>query len=1134
MELPLSDVQDKARRADWARGADGALDLALVCEHPAMHDAFEDIARRATRAVETIRTGLRLPATMAGRLPREFTSRGLRPATWQDDEPAYDAPLSRFQIAEEKVRELLMGRQLYGDPALAIRELYQNALDACRWRATRQEYLQRTGQSPRPWTGLIRFTQGTENGRPYIDCEDNGVGMDLNTLKHVFANAGERFVYGQDFRAEQAAWAALSPPLRMVPNSQFGVGVFSYFMLADEITVHTRRHGRNDVADQDAHEVRIASSGSLFQIRRAAGMAGGGTRIRLYLSGDMAGISVLDTLRDLLWVAEHRVEVTGAGDSWAAGELHYQEPAAKRDFTRIRVIGRPEAEPGAVKPLKCGRDLWWVPGIGGLTADGIRTGEQIPGLVVNLRGEHRPQFTVDRKTLSAWDEDWVVSQARAYLPELIAWPGFTLAWLWNVAHGYEDGYEDWAGDERKGWDGDAALAQRIFEFAVAAGHHAAVGDAKAQAPVPLSVVGCIAADEGLFGSYGRSAASWLLAWRQGVWRDLGHALAETSDWAVPVRTDGYPVPDAVDGVLLMGIARSSAGPYAFTGDISKSCDEAGLGPGEGIQRLRKYAITGIDLREGRQLTGTGGFLDPEDASILDAFALWPPPGEPEAPELVACLVRTAAQLSMPLTAVLGRLRSLARDGWEGPVPDLALLVASTGPDAERIIRALGDGTVTRWLEKGELGPADLAERARALGLPVGEILGLCDGLARLGVAVASREDYPADLGDTELLALTYVAMPGQSLKPLDLALIAGSTGDSVGTVHRALARLEERGLLARPGLPGPAGFAPSEREMELLGTTTRRLPKARGIGMGALRVPTGHPEPDVRWIRIIEIITLRRDSDARLLAAARNVVPYLPPPEPLTSPELAELAYCLQVPLGAAVSALREVYPGAAVPPLDPESGSLTVSHWLRSALLDSEEGYKVSWRLDVFEVVRHALLAERPLGDCLGELAPFRRLGAPVPPCDDATRTGLNRVRLDGYDVDMLVQAGMFGREMHLPSISALHLVKTAGRLGWPLATAHERFARLVPVGLELAYPQADLPVELVHWYDLQALTTYFDGQEPVISGAIDQAYLEHAAGEIFHGTPPEEIPAKAALLRGRLRMYAPLFELDLPGEGC
>ena len=441
MQLPITDVKDAAgRRSDWVRDSSDGLNLRVVCEHPALHEAFDGIVKRAAKARETIPGRLGLPPALEALLPRTFTA-DLRPATMTDNGPAFEVPLARFQIAEEKVRELLMGTQLYGEPELAIRELYQNALDACRWRATRHEYLRRDLGDDNEWranfpdlagwTGLIRFTQGTDEDGPFIECEDNGVGMDLDTLKHVFANAGERFVYGQEFRAEQADWERLDDPLRMVPNSQFGVGVFSYFMLADEITVVTRHQARDGEPGPEAHEVRIASSGSLIQISRipAGQLHGelrrGGTRVRLYLSGDAKDISVLETLRGFLWAADYRVVVTGPDgrETWEPGQLRYvpdeEKSAPGRATLRRRRRRAPSLAPEApdarkaLEPLKCGTDLWWVPGMGGLAADGIRTSTQADrgyegredrrfwGLVVNLRGEHRPQFTVDRETLLA-------------------------------------------------------------------------------------------------------------------------------------------------------------------------------------------------------------------------------------------------------------------------------------------------------------------------------------------------------------------------------------------------------------------------------------------------------------------------------------------------------------------------------------------------------------------------------------------------------------------------------------------------------------------------------------------------------------------------------------------------------------
>ena len=109
----------------------------------------------------------------------------------------------------------------------------------------RTEYLRRTQAYGHPYAGQIRFTQGVdEQGRPYLDCSDNGIGMGVRELSEVFAQAGVRLGDLPEFIEEQAEWARLEPPVQLFPNSRFGIGVLSYFMLADEITVETCRMGR--------------------------------------------------------------------------------------------------------------------------------------------------------------------------------------------------------------------------------------------------------------------------------------------------------------------------------------------------------------------------------------------------------------------------------------------------------------------------------------------------------------------------------------------------------------------------------------------------------------------------------------------------------------------------------------------------------------------------------------------------------------------------------------------------------------------------------------------------------------------------------------------------------------------------
>jgi Caspase domain len=1113
MELPLTDVRDAAgRRAKWIWGEDRVLDLALVCRHPALHDAFEDIVARAAAAVKAIGDGLRLPSARANMLPRTFTAGGLRPATRQENELAYDVPLSRFQIAEEKVRELLMGRQLYGDRQLAIRELYQNALDACRWRHTRQQYRQQTDGDgdPTDWAGHIQFRQGADDeGRLFIECEDNGVGMDLNTLKHVFANAGERFVYGQEFRAEQADWAEQNPPLRMVSNSQFGVGVFSYFMLADEITVVTRHQRRDGAVEGQAHEVRIASSGSLFQIRPAPGrLPVGGTRIRLYLSGDARDVSVLTALRDFLWIADYLVTVAAPDgeETWKPRRL-WAESAH----------GQP-----AVEPLKCGNDLWWVPGKGGLAADGIKTNVEFHGLVVNLCREHRPQFTVDRKTLRTWDQGWVADQVRAGLPDLMAWPGLTLRWLWDMTRS------------------EVQRAQQVFDYATLADQQVRAPQAGAVAPlVSLQAAGCVPTDQAALSQPGDgfNGSPRFKAWRWGVLRHLGYSLGlmnphETLAYGLriarllPERIDGFPVPGPLDGALLDHWVQHRAphdGDDLDEDTMLSGFAEVGCTPRTGVRRWRRYAITGLDLSAARGLPPIDHAISADDAKLLGALEPWPPTAGTRRPALIGKLVRLAIAEGRSSADLVRRADGVV--GWSGWDIDSAEEVQEAVVEADRVMQIAGD-KANVWWGYGETGPDRLAAISRQFGMTLGEVLELSDSMAPMGVTVPARDAYPAEIDEVESAALEYIGVPGGPLFPLYLLRVAAEAGVSVGAAHQALARLETRGLLVRPELNGAVDLVPTEREVDL-------LQEWSSVDTG----PNGGTSVrDQLWLRIAEIITRPRGGDEELLRTAKALIPFAAPRRQLTQAELVEATWRLQTTVAEASDALRSVYPDVSLPSVPADCNDLVVPWGLHDALLNLRE---ISWQLRSAEIGLTAWLTRRPLGDILALLDPFRRLGAPVPAYDASVKATLNPVTLDDYDADMLMDLldeDDADERANAPvgeTVTALRLVQVAGRFGWTLAEAHRRFARLVPIGVKLDYPQVEFPDEIVRWEDLLVLTTFFDGRAPVISGTVDQAYLEKAAEEIFDASP-EEIPAKADWLRERLTIYIPLFslELDSPSE--
>ncbi|MFG1754072.1 HD domain-containing protein [Streptosporangium sandarakinum] len=1090
LELPLTAVTAAADRMKWYPPKEGVLDLQMICDHPALHLALEDVVRRAGEALGTIR-GLPSLGPLGERLPERITAEKLRPEQRKDDTCAYEAPVARFRLAEDKVRELLMGRQLYDDPSLAIRELYQNALDACRYRRTRLAYLSRTGESPAPWEGRIRFEQGVEDGKPYIECEDNGVGMDTETLKHVFANAGERFVYRHEYRAEQADWQDLQPPLRLVANSQFGVGVFSYFMLADEITLNTRPVGRNGIVSPDAYGAHIASSGSLFQITPSGGMHGGGTRVRMYLTGDEE-VSVLRTLRALLWVAEFRVEVTEHGslpEVWEPGELRYRD--------------------AEVESLKCGDDLWWVSGKGGLAADGIHTDEEVFGLVVNLRDTHRPTFTVDRKKLREWDRKWVEEEVSRSLPGLVSWPGLTMSWLWELA------------------ESDLWVAQLVFRHLVSVATVIPMGGSWGDnTRVLVNIVGCCPTDAVLldpeqgFLSHSR----WFMAWRLGLWSRL--ITVQFDAWhprALNTCDEGFPTIDPADGELLQGC---TAGDAPVDLDVLlKVVGHTDETVSSRIRRLRRYAITGLDVSAARDIPPLDRTFRKEDQPLLLGFAAWTRSAMPPRRNPAAWLLRASNELEQPLGEVVQRITDLMPPAWTPPPIDLGPLAhyTATVADVQFVSRDLD--RVPPWIEQ-DLTPSEVAARSAAPGQPVEQIFAICDRLAPLGVAVAGRDRYPAGLNGLEIEALRHVHTVGQHLVPIHLVSIAARSGMSVHDAHAGLRRLEACEMVALPDISGLPDLTPNREQLEFIEGKTWYY-------------PLGSQDRNLRTGMAVARMMVRTAARSHLQASRigqyfQAVIPFTVPDEPVTAVDLVSLACALDCSVGEAQERMIQVYPDMEPLTVTAEEATLEPTEVIATTLMGSLQidRQNLRWSVSPGWIITGAFEDGRSLGEFLLILDPYRGLGAPIPDPDETARRDLAKVFPDAYDADLLRvfrRKGSFEdddqSDHYVSTISPLFLVQTAGRYGWTVTEAHRRFARLAPLGLTLEYPADACPDEIVHWQDLLAVTRYLDGQEPALQGAVGEAHIAEAAADL-------EEPAER--VRERLHRYAPLFGFHLDEESA
>ncbi|TDD50023.1 hypothetical protein E1286_12870 [Nonomuraea terrae] len=1064
LELPLSTVTSAVERLEW-RHSEEALNLCLSCEHPALHLALEDVVRRADAALAAAQADKHLAPVLVKRLPERVTADELRPEQ-RERTPAYATPVMRFRLAEEKVRELLMGRQLYDDPSLAIRELYQNALDACRYRDTRLRYIRREG-----WHGEITFRQGVKDGRPYIECQDNGVGMDADTLLHVFANAGERFVYRQQYRAEQAEWESADPPLRMVSNSQFGVGVFSYFMLADEIEVLTRPVNRHGVPAQQAHSVHIASSGSLLQITPSeAGMPEGGTRVRLYLSGDEK-VSVLRTMRRLLWVSDYDVEVTEedrGSERWTAGKLRYQDDS----------------------PLKVGADLWWVSGNGGLLADGILTTEQMFGVVVNLRGVHRPRFTVDRKKLREWDRTWVHEETERSLPALETWPGLTMSWLWEMT-------ED-----------TPQRAQRVFDHLVKIDAQVPIGEFWARdLLVPIRAVGCLPEDAALLSLRSQEGryAVWLRTWRALQWHALlGHIPRSRMIQAAGGGSgEGCPLVGPVDAKLLEGLAHGTRASREHLLEGLADSEESVVSV---LRRLRRYAITGLDVSVARAIPPVTRALTDEERPLFAVLTAWLCVGAARDEDSFGHLILASRRLDLPLGEVLRRAAELAPPGWSIPELDLGPLAdhVCTEMDA-RLMSRDWDG-MRPWLT-GDIAPSRVADTSVERGLSVKDVLDMYGRFAPLGVRVQGSERYPDDLNPLELEALRLVDHVGQRITRMHLVVVAGRAGLSVHEAHAALARLEVRGLLERPEIAGSPDLRPGRDEVHFVLT--------------CLSMSGAAEKPDVadrmtalRIAATVERESLRHPVETRIREAAVLATPG----EPFTKVDLIRAAVELRCAIGVAREKLLSFYPGADAEAVSPEEAPLVLGRYVAGMLREAETSAALSWDLDPGKLIQNAYFSGMSVGAFLRRLRTYRALGMPVPDVHDEA---LDEFHPTEEDAKLLSRTG--AGEPYMSEVDPLSLVQVAGRNGWTVAGTHRRLLRFTPLGVTLDYPHDACPDTIVHWQDLLALTVHLDGHAPAIAGAVTPAHLVRAAEEL------DETPER---VRERLLRYAQLFGLTVPEE--
>ncbi|HEV2783793.1 MAG TPA: HD domain-containing protein [Actinophytocola sp.] len=163
----------------------------------------------------------------------------------------------KFTLDRHAVLNLFMGDRLYADPYVFIRELLQNAIDACRLNV----YL----HDADPDSMEVRVSAWEDDaGNYWLRVDDTGVGMDREIVEKYFLGVGRSYYNSDELQAD--VLRKNKPQQKFVAISRFGIGVLSSFIVGDRIEVSTRRR-RPDGRLADPLRLSLDSVDDFFVIR---------------------------------------------------------------------------------------------------------------------------------------------------------------------------------------------------------------------------------------------------------------------------------------------------------------------------------------------------------------------------------------------------------------------------------------------------------------------------------------------------------------------------------------------------------------------------------------------------------------------------------------------------------------------------------------------------------------------------------------------------------------------------------------------------------------------------------------------------------------------------------------------------
>ena len=223
------------------------IQVKIRCRNPELHRALKHHERAVQQQLNGLNQGIR-PRFLFSDLIYEIEPAGYQPVDL------------KFIVDTSAALQLFTGNRLYTDKRVFLRELIQNAVDACSMRK-----LVDKDYSP---DISIAFNADIS----VISVRDNGIGMDRQWLEKYFLSIGISF-----YQSDEVKTVNRDPRIDIGFISQFGIGFLSSFLVAEKIVIKTRKGASAGLM------ITITSLKDYFDVRRLGDDTPAGTEVTLYL-----------------------------------------------------------------------------------------------------------------------------------------------------------------------------------------------------------------------------------------------------------------------------------------------------------------------------------------------------------------------------------------------------------------------------------------------------------------------------------------------------------------------------------------------------------------------------------------------------------------------------------------------------------------------------------------------------------------------------------------------------------------------------------------------------------------------------------------------------------------------------------